>query len=89
MTRKTQEKDFKEVLKSLYEKMKDKNIINISLLCSTVFLVGVSLNIPVAFYPKEALHKGVSVTQSGNEIRRCSKQRDHIIIDIFIYTVIQ
>ena len=46
--------------------MKDQNIINISLLCSTVFVVGVSLNIPVPFYPDEALHKGVSVTQSGN-----------------------
>ena len=67
MTRKTREKAFKEVLKSLYEKMKDKNIINISLLCSTVFVVGVSLNIPVPFYPKEALHKGVSVTQSGTQ----------------------
>ena len=48
------------------EKMKDKNIVNICLLCSTVFVVGVSLNIPVPFYPNEALLKGVSVTQSGN-----------------------
>ena len=48
--------------------MKDKNIINISLLCLTVFVVGVSLNIPVPFYPNEALEKGVSVTQSGNQM---------------------
>ena len=59
--------------------MKDKNIINISLLCSTVFVVGVSLNIPVPFYPKEALHKGISVTQSG---RKSGVARTKEIINI-------
>ena len=60
--------------------MKDKNIINISLLCLTVFAVGVSLNIPVPFYPNEALDKGVSVTQSGNQI--VQHQQDFVTTEI-------
>ena len=45
-----------------------------------LFAVGVSLNIPVPFYPNEALDKGVSFTQSGNQI--VQHQQDSVTTEI-------
>ena len=40
-------------------------MINLVLICSSVLSAGISLSLLSPFYPKEALTKGVSVTQSG------------------------
>ena len=46
-------------------KMNIKQIINFILICCSVLSAGISLSLLSPFYPKVALSKGVSVTQSG------------------------
>ena len=45
--------------------METKQIINFFLICCSVLSAGISLSLLSPFYPKEALSKGVSVTESG------------------------
>ena len=53
-------------MKLLNLQKKTRQVVNILLLCLTVFATGLSLSILAPFYPSEAIERNISVTLSGN-----------------------